>query len=265
MAERYERRTVTRTTTTQGATELKRNIANIADEIGRVRDQAREEAASLDKIRGMLNMDYLNDLLRTIEELETRIVEIEESSTTFRSDAEDARAELEAEQERLAKLWDAYKTQEDELDRLKRDYPLMEEKLFERDRQIETLRRELARLEPLAKYKSEYEALLKDNEALARNLKNAERDLDKADAHIANLEAELRELRELSQFKHRVSDLEGELEEERERLAKLYRVYEELEADKAAADALVEEWAAWFRKSRSAFEGTCEALGTAPQ
>jgi chromosome segregation ATPase len=265
MAERIERRrTVTRTVRSEGAAELKRNMSNIADEIGRVRDQAQQEAASLDKIRGMLDVGYLNDLLETIEQMESRFEEESSSNAAMQEDVDSAREELAAEQERLAKLWDAYKTQEDELDRLKRDYPLMEEKLFERDRQIDTLRRELARLEPLAKYKSEYDAIVKEHESLIRDLDRANRDMDKMDDKIASMESELSEMRGMSEFKHRVSDLEGELEEERERLAKLYRVYEELEADKAAVEANVSAWEAWFQKSRSAFEGTREALSTAP-
>lgn len=265
MAERIERRrTVTRTVSSEGASELKRNMSNIAEEIGRVRDQAQQEAASLEKIRGMLDVGYLNELLETIEEMESRFEEESGNSAALREDADRARDDLAAEQERLAKLWDAYKTQEDELDRLKRDYPLMEEKLFERDRQIDTLRRELARLEPLAKYKSEYEAIVKEHESLIRDLDRANRDMDKMDDKIASLESELSEMRGMSEFKHRVSDLEAELEEERERLAKLYRVYEELEGDKAAVEANVAAWEAWFEKSRSAFEGTCEALSTTP-
>ncbi len=131
MAGTIERRRTTRTTRTiRGADEIKSNLSSVAAEISRVRDQARAEVESLEKIRGMLDTGYLENLLGGIEELEERIEELESATLQSREEVSRHQRELEQEQDRLRKLWDAYKTQEDELERLKRDYPLMEEKLF---------------------------------------------------------------------------------------------------------------------------------------
>lgn len=263
-------RTVTRTVTrssssVEGADQLKANIANIADEISRVRDAARSEVDTLERIRGMLDVGTLNDLLRTIQELEVRTQELEDGGSEYRALAEEAQHELEQEQERLAKLWDAYKAQEDELERVKRDYPLMEEKLFERERTIETLRKEIARLEPLAQSKAERDAFEKENKKLQSEITIVERRLEKAMDAIDILEKDVTALRALEKDRHKLQTLESELEEERERLAKLYSVYESLEAEKNGIEGKLLDWEAWFDQVRPSLQGACSALKTVPQ
>ena len=100
----------------ESAESLKSNLRQVAEELTRVRDRTREEAESLDRIRGMLDLKYLNDLLSVIDQLEKRVKEVE-------SGAEQKKyiLELEAEQRRLAKLWDAFKTQEDQLKAVERE------------------------------------------------------------------------------------------------------------------------------------------------
>lgn len=264
MARTVERRSFKRTVRVEGADEIKKNLSNVANEIGRVRDQARQEVDALEKIRGMLDTGYLDSLIRSIEDLETRIEELEGTTLSAQDEMDRYRADLEQEQERLRKLWDAYKTQEDELDRVKRDYPLMEEKLFERERTIETLRREIARLEPLGKYKNDYEALVKEHRALGAEADRLDAELEKANDTIADLEEDVVRLREVEDNAGRVEELEHLLDEERERLAKLYKVYEELEADKKAIEQDAQVWEAWFTKVRPHMAAMCDAVDSAP-
>lgn len=265
MAE-LQRTTVTRTTTrVEGREDIKRNIATIAEEIARVRDRAKEEAQSLERIRGMLDVGYLNDLLRTVETLETRLDTVEKEAITAASDVDALRRELEAEQARLAKLWDAYKAQEDELNRLKRDYPQLEERLHDRDRTIETLRREIARLEPLSRYKTDYDTVVKENQALRGEVDHMEAELRRAADTIRSLEHEATLLREDAASKSRVQELERQLEEERERLAKLYKVYEELESDSKVVGERVAAWEEWFRSVQSGMRVVGNAVDRAPR
>lgn len=268
MARTLERRTTTsrtvRTTKAEGADQIKANLSNIATEIARVRDQAREEVNALDKIRGMLDAGYLTDLLRSIEELEVRIEELEDTSLNAQGDLERTQRDLEQEQERLAKLWDAYKAQEDELERLKRDYPLMEEKLFERERTIETMRREMTRLESASRFEKDARRLEDENRKLVQQLRAVEGELESVNAHVAELEEEAGHLREEAAGSQRVRELEDLLEEERERLAKLYKVYEDVEAEKNNAAALLEEWRAWYKRVAPAMESVGQAPGSAP-
>lgn len=266
MAPELQRTTVTRTTTrTEGREDIKRNIASIAEEIAKVRDRAKEEAQSLERIRGMLDVGYLNDLLRTIETLETRLETVEKEALTSAADVDTLRRDLEAEQARLAKLWDAYKAQEDELGRIKRDFPQLEERLHDRERTIETLRREVARLEPLSRYKTDYETVVRENQALRGEVDHLEAELRRAADTIRSLEHEMTTLREDAASKTRVAELERQLEEERERLAKLYKVYEDLEADSKVAAERVAAWEEWFRSVQSGMRVVGNAVDRSPR
>jgi chromosome segregation ATPase len=185
----------------ESAEAIKQNLRQVAEELTRVRDRAREEADSLDRIRGMLDLKYLNDLLSVIDQLEGRVKQMERGAEVKRW-----KTELDNEQKRLAKLWDAFKTQEDQLKSLMR----------ERD-------------DALTQY---------------RNLEKTFTELGsptKVRARISELEAENRRLE--AEGNVAASRLERYVDlftKEQERLAKLYKVYEDAEArlntfNKAAA------------------------------
>jgi chromosome segregation ATPase len=175
----------------ESAESLKANLRQVADELTRVRDRTREEAESLDRIRGMLDLKYLNDLLSVIDQLEARVKQVE-------SGAEQRKyiQELEVEQRRLAKLWDAFKTQEDQLKALER----------ERD-------------DILAEY---------------RKLEKALADLGspaKVKARILELENKNQNLRnDAARTATRLEEYVKLFTQEQERLAKLYKVFEDTEA-----------------------------------
>ena len=266
MAEYETRRvTTTRTVRTEGAHEFRSNLQSIAAEIARVRDQARAEVGALDKIRSMLDADSLSNLLRSVEQLEERIHILETETQNASSTAERLQAELDQERSRLEKLWAAYKAQEDELARVKRDYPLMEEKLFERERTIEALRRDIARLEQLSKYKGQYEDAIADNRRLQKEIEGLDHELQRALDALRSAEREVGELRELQGAPARVAELERLLDEERERLAKLYKVYEDLEADKRQTEETIARWEAWFARIEPSLRTLCSSASDAPR
>lgn len=183
----------------ESAESLKSNLRQVADELTRVRDRTREEADSLDRIRGMLDLKYLNDLLSVIDQLEARVKQVE-------SGAEQKRhvQELESEQRRLAKLWDAFKTQEDQL------------KAIERERD-----------DILAQY---------------RRLEKSIADLGsptRVKARVAELESENQLLKgDASRTAARLEEYVKLFTQEQERLAKLYKVFEDTESrlNKATAE-----------------------------
>ncbi len=262
MARTIERRRTTRTI--RGADEIKANLTNVAAEIGRVRDQARAEVESLEKIRGMLDTGYLENLLMSIEELEERIEELETTTLQSRSEVDRYQSELRQEQERLRKLWDAYKAQEDEIERLKRDYPLMEEKLFERERTIEQFKRDMAKMDQLQGYKEDYEALSKEHISLEDEMSRMEDELAHAQGRIEELEDNVVALQEVERDAGRVKELERLLDDERERLAKLYKVYEDLEAEKQELAVRADEWEDWYRALMPHMKGACRTFEDAP-
>lgn len=183
----------------ESAESLKSNLRQVADELTRVRDRTREEAESLDRIRGMLDLKYLNDLLSVIDQLEARVKSVESGAETKKYILE-----LESEQRRLAKLWDAFKTQEDQLKALE----------AERD-------------DILAEY---------------RKLEKSIADLgspQRVKARITQLEAENQLLKgDAARTASRLEEYVKLFTREQERLAKLYKVFEDTEArlDKANAE-----------------------------
>jgi chromosome segregation ATPase len=265
MATTVERRTVTKTVSTEGAQQIKSNLTNIAEEISRVRDRARDEVTSLERIKGMLDVGYLNDLIRSVEELEVRMETLEKDAISAAGAADATRKDLEREQDRLSKLWAAYKAQEDELERLRRDSPLLQERLVDRERTIESLRKELQRLEPLARYKNEYDAVLKENQSLRVEVEHLGRELRSAHEDLDALNNEAVRLREDASSKTRVRELEGELEGERERLAKLYKVYEDREAELRDSSARLDRWESWFQRIEPSMTTLCRAASDAPR
>lgn len=264
MATVVERRTVT-TTRTQGADQIKANLGRVSQEISKVRDRAREEVQSLEKIKGMLDVGYLNELIQSIEQLEVRMQQLQDESFSAGREVDSMRGELAREQDRLAKLWEAYKAQEDELAQLRRDTPGLVERVATAERTSESLRREVARLEPMARYKSEYDTAIRENQTMRVELESLNRDLVRMQDQVRDSEAEMAELREGAASKGRVSELEGLLNDERERLAKLYKVYEEQAADLKESNGRLDAWEAWVQKVLPAMETLCRHAGNAPR
>jgi chromosome segregation ATPase len=268
MANQAERTTITTTTTTrttEGADAIKRNLSSIASEIEKVREKAREEVNSLERIKGMLDVGYLNDLIRSIEQLEVRLQTLESEAVGAATEVDGLRTELRREQERLAKLWEAYKSQEDELANLRREWPILQERLNERERALESLRREVARLEPLSRYKQEYDAAVRENQTLRVEVESLNRELRRTADQLRDLEAETVRLREDAGSKARLAEMQGHLDAERERLAKLYKVYEEQAAELARSTSRLDKWEAWFQKVEPALTAICRAAADAPR
>ena len=151
------------------------------------------------------------------------------------------RAELEREQERLRKLWDAFKSQEDELSRLRATGPAPGTLSALDGRGSEALRREVDLLTADLRRAADGQKRLEDeNQVLRENAK--------AHAEVAR----------------RVGTLEGELAEERERLAKLYAVYEEVDAERQRLEARLKEWDAWFHGAAPHIEELARSIHGAP-
>lgn len=175
----------------ESAEAVKQNLRQVAQELARVRDRAREEADSLDRIRGMIDLKYLNDLLSAIDTLEGRVKRMEQGTEVSRW-----RKELEIEQGRLAKLWDAFKTQEDELKAVARE---RDEVLGE----LRSLEKELGSMGSPGQIRTRILTLDSTNRRLENDLNSA---VERAERNARTFA------------------------EEQERLAKLYKVYEDTQA-----------------------------------
>ena len=166
-------------------------------------------------------------------------------------DLESTKAELAREQERLRKLWDAFKAQEDEIARLKSGAPATAPapalhahaagSSAADQRTIDSLRREVDLLTSDLKRAGEQQRRLEDENAGLR---------EKA--------------REMEATERRAAGLQSDLEQERERLAKLYVVYEEVEAERARLEQHIKEWDAWYHGVAPHLAEICRSIGGAP-
>lgn len=158
-----------------------------------------------------------------------------------RNDVESLRAELAREQERLRKLWDAFKSQEDELSRLRSTSTLSSTSAAADARSVDALRREVELLQGDLRRAGEAQRRLEDESVLLREQAKARDEADR-----------------------RAAGLQSELEQERERLAKLYVVYEQVETERARLEGHIKEWDAWYHGVSPHLAEICRSIGGAP-
>lgn len=193
----------------ESAEQLKAKLQRVSDEIAKVRDKTREDAESLERIRGLLDLKHLNEMLGMIQSLETRVRQVEAAGPV-----KPVKAELEREQRRLAKLWDAFKTQEDQLKALERERNDILDKFRGLERQLVDM-------------------------GTPTQIR----------ARISHLDSENRRVgSDLATASTRVEKYVGLFTQEQERLAKLYKVYEDAEARLHRYETEAKAWRAWWEK-----------------
>ncbi len=166
---------------------------------------------------------------------EDELVATQKDLEASQSKAKTTAAKLAKEEERLQKLWDAYRAQETELKDLKERIPLMEEKLIERERTIESLKRDVALLEPLTKKGKQATELQRDNERL-------QAEVDVLQARLKNASSDG------SKEAKALQKAQADLEKEQDRLKKLYNLHQQTEADNQELRKTIKEWEAWAKK-----------------
>jgi chromosome segregation ATPase len=134
------------------------------------------------------------------------------AATASRSDS--TRLELASEQKRLAKLWDAFKKQEDDYRAVERE----RDDLWSRVQQLEKVT-----------------SIIGDPQQTAIRLNTFTKENQRLRADVGDLGNRLDEYRELFQA-------------EQARLAKLYKVYEDTEARLEKSVAELEKWHRWWEK-----------------
>jgi chromosome segregation ATPase len=169
---------------------------------------------------------------------------------------QDVRAELRREQDRLAKLWQAFKNAEDELEHLRKERPVMLETVADQDRSMAKLRSEMAQLREQAGHSDRAEELERRNRILLIEVENLNREM-RAAQHSLEQHAK-------GESAH-VASLEADLRKEQERLAKLYQVYEEREAELKAAQARLAKWESWFSRMEPAIVALPKFFADAPR
>ena len=94
---------------------LKEKLMSVTEEIDQIKTSFTKSTEELARIQNMLSADQVGDIGNILEKYESRVTEAEKQRMEAADGAKRYSEELEKEKERLIKLWDAYKNQEEEL------------------------------------------------------------------------------------------------------------------------------------------------------
>lgn len=250
---------------------LKANLQQISNEIETVRSSFCKGTENLEKIQSMLDAGHLDDFTSMIELFEDRVSSMEREKEDAVEGARKYSEELGKEKERLIKLWDAYKLQEDELaakdkkitdlqDRTQRFETVKKRLEEEFNQKIESLSERLKAKETELGELDEYRTRFKDFdrtrnrlEEKIHSLQNELNGKEKENETLQNENKELRPLKKQAEYKEKYEETSELYEKERERLSKLYRIYEETDAKCKKLEEELDGWHSWFDSNEEIF------------
>jgi chromosome segregation ATPase len=246
-------------------------LQEASTELGSVKSSFSKGMEDLAKIQSMLSFEGLNKMDSMMRSFEDRLSEAERRRDEAAEGARRYSMELEKEKERLIKLWDAYKNQEESLAAQEKRVVELEERLrdteqmhmqFERDAtvRIQTLTQKLderaqtvQQMDDMKQQVMRFDAIRTQLEA---NVDNMHSELSTKDEVIRGLERQVEELRGFEQFadfKPKFEAVSMEFEKEKERLTKLFRLYEETESENKQLKEELRGWESWFATNEELF------------
>lgn len=246
-------------------------LQQASNELDSIKSSFSKGMEDLAKIQTMLDLDGLTKMDTMIRTFEERLSESEQRREEAVDGARRYSQELEKEKDRLVKLWDAYKNQEESLATQEKQVAELEEKLrdaeqskmaFERDAtaRIRTLTQKLEEKEQDTRQIEDLHAQMMKSESIRSQLEgNVEKmrsEFAAKDDLVRTLEKQVEELRGLerfAEFKTRFEEVSVEYEKEKERLTKLFRLYEETEAENKTLKEDMREWQSWFDANEELF------------
>jgi len=226
--------------THRSAEELRERLHAVSQELHRTQRDIQQDAAGLERLRRMLDMSYWNELVSIVNELEGRVREANEMAAQADQLNAETRRKLEDEQRRLEKLWDAFKAQERELRGESERATRLDRELQDRD-----------------SGKARLEAEVEDAQAEARRTREENSELL---TKVEELQGRIVQLKDLEQLRSQAEDFRAKYEAERDRLAKLFALYEESEAERERLARDVEVTDQWFEENRDALEKVSKSL-----
>ncbi|HDH45138.1 MAG TPA: hypothetical protein ENG66_07120, partial [Thermococcus sp.] len=119
---------------------FKESLQQVTSQLEAVRNSFYQGVEEIEKIKKMLDVGQINKFTSIINEFEDRLAASEREKEEALENAKKFSEELEKEKERLVKLWDAYKMQEDEL-------AAKERRIEELEKEIERYKQSMVQLE----------------------------------------------------------------------------------------------------------------------
>ncbi len=246
-------------------------LQQASNEIDSIKNSFSRGMDDLAKIQSMLSLDGVNKFTGMIQGFEDRLSEAERRTEEATEGAKRYSEELEKEKERLIKLWDAYKNQEETLSTQEKRALEFEEKLREVEQskmqmeadlttRINTLTQKLEEKEQDALQSEEFKQKIMEFDGIRNQLEETIHDLrgeiNAKDETIKSLETQVEELKQFEQsaeFKTKFEEVSEEYEKEKERLTKLFRLYEETEAETKRLKEETKGWQDWFDSNEEIF------------
>jgi len=246
-------------------------LQEASTELGSVKSSFSKGMEDLAKIQSMLSLEGLNKMDSMMRSFEDRLSEAERRRDEATEGARRYSMELEKEKERLIKLWDAYKNQEESLSAQEKRVVELEERLrdteqmhmqFERDAtvRIQTLTQKLderaAEVQQMDDLKQQVMRFDTIRAQMESNTDRMRGELMTKDEVICGLERQVEEFRgfeQFAEFKPKFEAVSAEYEKEKGRLTKLFRLYEETESENKQLKEELRGWQSWFSSNEELF------------
>jgi predicted secreted Zn-dependent protease len=213
-------------------------LQEASTELGSVKSSFSKGMEDLAKIETMLNFDGLSKMDSMIRSFEDRLADSERRREEAVEGARRYSVELEKEKERLVKLWD----ENDATARIQTLTQKLEEQQIDA-RQVDDLKQQVMRFDDI-------------RTQLETNIDQMRGDLIVKDDFIRSLEKQVDELRGFEQFagfKTKFEEVSVEYEKEKERLTKLFRLFEETESENKMLKEELSGWRNWFDSNEDLF------------
>jgi len=232
---------------------IRNDFREILSEIDSIVQGSYREKEGFEKIKELIDVTRIDRLLQVMDAMEKRAKEADERAISAFRDMEKYRRDLEKEQIRLEKLWDAYKKQEDDISRERKEAEEWKNKYMEQENIIADLNNKLkmeverekavrAKLEKEVEELSKYLPYKKEAESLKKKVE------------------ELEPLKDYIEYKKKYDEMEELYKKEQERLAKLYKIYEDLNKELKEAKEKLQGWEEWFNTNREYVEKAAYAF-----
>jgi len=250
---------------------LKEKLLAVSNEIDAIKTSFSRSTEDLSRIQNMLSVEHLDEIGGVLEQFESKVAEAEKMRTEAAEGAKKYSEELEKEKERLIKLWDAYKNQEEELSTTEKRVAEYEERTrvaeaskgqLEEDltARINTLTQKLEENESKANQFDDYKQRCEEFDTIRNQLEREVHTLKEENTNqedmINNLNNQISELRGMenyAEYKEKYETMSAEYEKEKERLTKLYQLYEETDSECKRLRKENKSWQNWYDSNREIF------------
>lgn len=250
---------------------IKEKLQAVSCEIDTLKHSFTKSAEDLSRIQGMLNVERLDEISDMLQKFEGRVAEEEARRAEASEGAKKYSEELEKEKERLIKLWDAYKNQEEELSATEKRLSEYEDRVraaestkkqIEEDytARINTLEEKIRENESKANQFDGYKQRCEDFDTIRNQLEDEihslKEEVSTKENMINSLNEQVNKLGEmenLAEYKEKYESMCAEYDKEKERLTKLYHLYEETESECKKLSQEIRNWRDWYNSNKEIF------------